>query len=80
MLADFGLTRIIDSRATAAGSLFNGHGCMRWQAPEILQPSADDGQNFTTRTDVYALACVMLEVCVRLLLNSKFGFTVFVFL
>lgn len=67
MLSDLGLTRVIDSRASAAGTSFKGDGCIQWQAPEILQPtSVADGHNLTTRTDVYALACVMLEVCIRL--------------
>ena len=64
-LADFGLAQIADSQA--GRSTFHGRGSMRWQAPELLRiVDNPDGEEIvtvtTTMSDVYAFACVCLEV------------------
>ncbi len=65
-LTDFGLAKVVDSQAsTVAASSFNGKGTMRWQAPELLS-SCHLGEGcggLTPYSDVYAFACVCLEVC-----------------
>lgn len=61
-LADFGLAKILNSQMSATS--FKGQGSMRWQAPELIVPGDFEGiQSGTTReSDVYAFACVCLEV------------------
>ncbi len=61
---DFGLAKVIDSQAsTVSASSFSGKGSLRWQAPELLMTSQFDGDGgLTTKSDVYAYACVCLEV------------------
>ncbi|TDL20571.1 kinase-like protein [Rickenella mellea] len=64
-IADFGLSRIIDSQASSVvATSFNGKGTMRWQAPELLNASRFGGENtgVTTKSDVYAFACVCWEI------------------
>lgn len=69
MLADFGLTAVIDE--SAAGSVVDNNGIrgtLRWMAPELMYP---DGFGFTKEcrirlpsrgTDIYALGMTILEV------------------
>ena len=69
MLADFGLTAVIDE--SAAGSVIDNNGIrgtLRWMAPELMYP---DGFGFTEEcqirlpsrgTDIYALGMTILEV------------------
>ena len=61
---DFGLAKIIDSQATMMGpTLFNGAGAVRWQAAELLSTDTEDMPPSRTKMgDVYAYACVCLEV------------------
>ncbi|TDL20573.1 kinase-like protein [Rickenella mellea] len=64
-IADFGLARIIDSQASSVvATSFNGKGTMRWQAPELLNASRFGVENngVTTKSDVYAFACVCWEI------------------
>ncbi|TDL20541.1 kinase-like protein [Rickenella mellea] len=64
-IADFGLARIIDSQASSnVATSFNGKGTMRWQAPELLTACRFEGDSggITVNSDVYAFACVCLEV------------------
>ena len=64
-LADFGLARVNqDPSASVSTSLREGNGTLRWMAPELLIPEQPDtrGSRLSTRSDVYALAMVMLEV------------------
>ena len=53
----------MDSRWTLNSSS-NGKGHIRWQAPEILNVGRfpDIKGELTTASDIYALACVYLEV------------------
>ena len=68
MLADFGLTAVVDE--SAAGSVIgNGmRGTLRWMAPELMHP---EKFGFTKEcqirlpsrgTDIYALGMTILEV------------------
>ncbi|KAF7378260.1 Kinase-like protein [Mycena sanguinolenta] len=52
-LTDFGLTVLVD----ASTSPTRGAGCGRWMAPEIL-----DNHPRTRASDIYAFACVCLEL------------------
>ena len=64
-VADFGLAKVIDSQASAVGGTsFCGKGAMRWQAPELLNSSRFEGVSSSTSiaSDIYAFACVCLEV------------------
>jgi serine/threonine protein kinase len=66
-LADFGLTTTIfeaDSTVGGLTSSSNHGGSVRWFAPELIQPKSFGCERFsrTTASDVYAYACVCLEV------------------
>ncbi|TDL20548.1 kinase-like protein [Rickenella mellea] len=64
-ITDFGLAKIIDSQASSVvATSFNGKGTMRWQAPELLMACRFEGESggITVKSDVYAFACVCLEV------------------
>ncbi|KAJ7609208.1 kinase-like domain-containing protein [Mycena polygramma] len=66
-LSDFGLaTTISDNDSTAGGltSSSNHGGSVRWFAPELIEPKAFGCERFcrTTASDVYAYACVCLEL------------------
>ena len=63
-LADFGLAKSLEILNTPYNSS-NAKGNFRWLAPEVLDPSGfpeieDTGRS--TMSDIYALACVYLEV------------------
>ncbi|TDL22511.1 kinase-like protein, partial [Rickenella mellea] len=59
-------SRVADSQANVSKSTsFRGiGGHLRWQAPELLIPadSKEEVGNMTTKSDVYAFACVCLEI------------------
>ncbi|KAK6988688.1 kinase-like protein [Favolaschia claudopus] len=66
-LTDFGLaTVVIGEGESNAGmtSSSNRAGSLRWFAPELLSPQAFDCEKFarTTATDIYAFACVCVEL------------------
>lgn len=61
-LADFGLARVAESQPATTTSF--SAGTVRWMAPELLIPTADDEsqtQNHSSR-DIYAFGCTVLEV------------------
>ena len=61
-LADFGLATVKDSkRLTLTASTQRSVGTIRWQAPELLDPSRGPVPN-TKSSDIYAFACVCYEV------------------
>ncbi|KAJ7456411.1 kinase-like domain-containing protein [Mycena galericulata] len=62
-LADFGLTSVIAASTTVTSSSNRG-GSTRWLAPELMHPSAFECDRFvrTPASDVYAFACVCLEL------------------
>lgn len=61
-LADFGLATAIDSNTIAMThkSTVRTGGTVRWQAPELFDPSVY--QQNSKASDIYALACVYYEV------------------
>lgn len=61
-LADFGLARVSD--LTVGTHTSNHHGSTRWMAPELHDPDAFGLGRFlrTPESDVYAFACVCMEV------------------
>jgi serine/threonine protein kinase len=67
-LADFGLTGVVEDPASTTGgaltSTANHAGSLRWFAPELIAPTFFGCERFvrTTASDVYAFACVCLEV------------------
>ncbi|KAH8113076.1 kinase-like domain-containing protein [Phellopilus nigrolimitatus] len=65
-ITDFGLARVIDSQSSTIASSFRGRGTLRWQAPELLNATRFKGMgepcNITAKSDVYAFACLCLEV------------------
>ncbi|TDL23525.1 kinase-like protein [Rickenella mellea] len=56
-IADFGLARIVESDQSR-GPL----GAIRWQAPELFNFEEDTNVILTMQSDVYAFACVCLEI------------------
>ncbi|KAJ6550285.1 kinase-like domain-containing protein [Mycena capillaripes] len=62
-LADFGLSSIIAASTTDTSST-NRAGSIRWQAPELIRPGAFGCNRYvrTTASDIYAFACVCLEL------------------
>lgn len=64
-ISDFGLAILFDSKGCSlAQSSFRGQGSVWWQAPELLHPKkfSDIKPGLTTNSDVYAFACVCMEV------------------
>jgi serine/threonine protein kinase len=64
-LSDFGLaTAFFEADPTAAITCSNHAGSVRWWAPELIEPKSFGCERFvrTPATDVYAYACVCLEV------------------
>lgn len=66
-IADFGLTKIIDSQITkAGGTTQRGKGSVRWKAPELLAFDEEEDDivptGLTSNSDVYAFGCVCIEV------------------
>ena len=70
-VADFGLSKIIDSQGLSRASSFSGKGSVRWQAPELLSVVRQiDGVpnafvTTTTKSDVYAFSFLGIEVRYR---------------
>ena len=65
-IADFGLSRVVESTGNRYPSSFKGYGHHRWQAPELLisPPSACKQQGYTMQSDVYSFASLCLEVSI----------------
>jgi serine/threonine protein kinase len=67
-LADFGLTGVIEDAVSTTSGAFtstaNHAGSLRWFAPELIAPTFFGCERFvrTPASDVYAFACVCLEV------------------
>ncbi|KAJ6538341.1 kinase-like domain-containing protein [Mycena vulgaris] len=66
-LSDFGLATTISDADSTAGTLSsssNHGGSLRWFAPELMDPKSFGCERFsrTPATDVYAYACVCLEL------------------
>jgi len=57
-LSDFGLTFFGDVTTEPT----NGRGSVRWMAPELHEEDESKPLRRTTETDVYAFACVCLEI------------------
>lgn len=65
-IADFGLSRVKDLRATLTGSSSIGGGSLRWQAPELIDPKTFGGTGKQTcASDIYAFGSTCLEVMNR---------------
>jgi len=65
-VADFGLSRVLDSAMTVTNSLSGSvsfGGTVRWQAPELFDPSVECPPA-TMASDVYAFGCVCYEASV----------------
>lgn len=72
-ISDFGLARLFDSNGSSLGQTsFKGQGSVWWQAPELLYPTKFNGiePGLTTKSDVYAFACVSFEVSDHASLNT----------
>ncbi|KAF8999179.1 kinase-like domain-containing protein [Cyathus striatus] len=68
-LADFGLSSVcIDTPSLAWGtkdsSVSRSTGTLRWQAPELISLEDSPTVKMTTKSDIYAFACVCYEVFV----------------
>ncbi|KAJ6476215.1 kinase-like domain-containing protein, partial [Mycena sanguinolenta] len=67
-LADFGLAGVIEDPASTTGgaltSTADHAGSLRWFAPELIAPTFFGCERFvrTTASDVYAFACVCIEL------------------
>ncbi|KAJ6486741.1 kinase-like domain-containing protein, partial [Mycena sanguinolenta] len=66
-LSDFGLATSIDSTTAGVTSSSNRAGSVRWFAPELIDPTKFECPKFvrTKASDVYAYACVCLELYTR---------------
>jgi serine/threonine protein kinase len=65
MLADFGLARLVDTIAAMTATTTTFAGTARFMAPELLLPAQAEGVKDALRTsksDVYAFACLILQV------------------
>lgn len=62
-LTDFGMSLLADAAANHYGSLHGG-GAPRWQAPELIEPTAYklDHSRPTRASDMYSFACTCIEV------------------
>ncbi|KAF6749514.1 kinase-like domain-containing protein [Ephemerocybe angulata] len=63
-VADFGLSIIAENeimRWTSTASAATLGGTVRWQAPELFNPEAEDTKS-SKMSDVYALGCVFYEI------------------
>jgi len=72
-LADFGLSSIAEDIYSVSGSTTPGGGSVRWCAPELLGPittQREEWVNPTTRSDIYSLAMVIMEVIHRIRMPS----------
>ena len=65
-LTDFGMSLVSEGTAYGYGSVHGG-GAVRWTAPELFDPEEFESQNTrpTARSDMYAFACVCIEVRVH---------------
>lgn len=63
-VADYGLARILEPEDSMI---------TRWQAPEVLVPDyfPDVPDGFTIKSDVYAFACLCIEVRSHILLLDR---------
>jgi len=67
LLADFGLARLVDTIATITATTTNFGGSARFMAPELLLPKPEPSDRDkecgkTTRSDVFAFGCLMLQI------------------
>ncbi|KAF9647848.1 kinase-like protein, partial [Thelephora ganbajun] len=64
LLSDFGLSSITRNVTSVNASTPHGGGMIRWTAPELLEAFSDKRkkQTPTTKSDVYALSMVIIEV------------------
>jgi serine/threonine protein kinase len=64
-IADFGVSKVIDSQVDNQMVLSRIHSNIRWQAPELIQLNDDDDcPKPTAESDTYAFAWVCYEVVV----------------
>ena len=64
LLADFGLSSITKNVTSVNASTPHTGGTLRWAAPELLDAivGTDKKQTHTTKSDIYALSMVVIEV------------------
>ncbi len=58
-LADFGMSVLHGAGSNTMGTSFGSGGTLRWMAPELLRENG----RVSFSADVYAFACVCIEVC-----------------
>lgn len=65
-LTDFGLSLLSEASAYHYGSIHGG-GAIRWQAPELIDPEpfGFDDSRPTPPCDIFSLACMIIEVCIK---------------
>lgn len=61
LVADFGLSSIAEDSYIQASSTAVPSGTVRWQAPELFDPNAEDTRP-TQLSDIYSLGCVFYEI------------------
>ncbi|TFK19388.1 kinase-like protein [Coprinopsis marcescibilis] len=64
-LTDFGLSNIAESNIISWSSVCSSSshsGTIRWQAPEFFNPEDEANRPKTTKSDIYAFACVCYEI------------------